>query len=127
MAKKPTRGAKVERIVREELSGMLNVRFMSSHADLVIARRSTGEKVLQRFALVSDDKQVVGVIKTDRYTPNWHESTRLPRALAACRWLELVPAKRRLLVLTNRQMHDKLKHDLDGIVDRSIEILYVDP
>ena len=46
--------------------------------------------------------------------------------LAACRYLELIKAKKKLFVLTNEEMHEIIKHDLDGLINPDIKIIYID-
>jgi thiamine kinase-like enzyme len=126
--KKAISGFVAERRARERLQRELRVEFASSRADrtLIVGHRSTGEAIKHEFDLVSSDGRIVGEIKSDKYTKRAQASTRLPRMLAASKYLELVSAERKLLVLTNRRMHKILKHDLDGIINKQIEVCYVD-
>ena len=78
-----------------------------------------------RFDLVSEDSKVVGEIKTDKYTKKAYENTRLPRAMVACRYLELVNANTKLLVFTDRQFYERFKEDANklGVKDIQLRIL----
>jgi len=76
----------------------------------------------RRFDLVSEDSKVVGEIKTDKYTEKAYENTRLPRAMLACRYLELVDADAKLLVFTNRQLYERFKKDASKLGVKGIQL-----
>ena len=122
------KGLEAERIVRERLQRKFRKRFYTGGRDrtLIVGRRSNGEEITHEFDLVSKDKSIVGEVKSDKYTERAHRSTRLPRMLMACRYLELVRAKKKLLVLSNKEMYEVLKRDLDGLISPQIQIIYCD-
>lgn len=122
------KGFEAERIVRERLQRKLRKRFYTGGRDrtLIVAYRSNGKEIRHEFDLVSEDKSIVGEIKSDKYTEKAHRSTRLPRMLMACRYLELVKAKKKLFVLSNKEMYEVLKRDLDGLISPEIQIIYCD-
>lgn len=128
MGDKIIRGFLAEKIARRKLEKQLQAKFAvgRSNRTIVVAYRSNGQPVNHEFDLVSENGQILGEIKSDKYTQRAHANTRLPRMLLACRYSELASARRKLFVLTNRQMYERLKIDLGGIVDSQIEILFVD-
>jgi hypothetical protein len=93
---------------------------------LCVGHRSTGEEIRHEFDLVSEGRSLIGEVKSDMYTKKAHASTRLPRIVLACKYLELAEAEKKMLVLTNKKMYEVLKHDLDGLVSPDIEIIHVD-
>ena len=93
---------------------------------LIVGHRSNGEEIKHEFDLVSEDKSIIGEVKSDKYTKKHHSNTRFFRILGACRYLELVKAKKKLLVLTNKKMYEIIKHDLDGLISTDIKIIYCD-
>lgn len=122
------KGFEAERIVRERLQRKFRKRFCTGGRDrtLIVGRRSSGEEIRHEFDLVSEDKSIVGEVKSDKYTERAHRTTRLPRMLMACRYLELVKAKKKLLVLSDKKMYEVLKRDLDGLISPEIQIIYCD-
>lgn len=122
------KGFVAERIVRDLLGDRFQKKFYTKRGDrtLIVGHRSNGEEIKHEFDLVSEDKSIIGEVKSDKYTKKAHSNTRLPRMLGACRYLELVKAKKKLLVLTNKEMHEIMKHDLDGLINSDIEIIYFD-
>jgi len=122
------KGLEVERIVRDRLGGRFQKRFYTKRKDrtLIIGYRSNGEEIKHEFDLVAEDKSIIGEVKSDKYTKKAHSNTRLPRMLGACRYLELVKAKKKLFILTNKEMYEVIKHDLDGLINPDIEIIYFD-
>ena len=121
-------GLEAERIVRNRLEYKLQKKFYTKRRDrtLIVGHRSNGEEIKHEFDLVSEDKSIIGEVKSDKYTKKHHSNTRLFRMLGACKYLELVKAKKKLLVLTNKKMHEVIKHDLDGLINPDIKIIYFD-
>jgi hypothetical protein len=122
------KGFPAERAVLKRLEEMLGKRLMTGRKNrtLVVGYRSNGEEIKHEFDIVSEDRSVIGEVKSDRYSPKAHANTRLPRVLCACRYLELINAPRKLLILTDQKMYEKIKHDLDGLVKNNIEIMHVE-
>jgi hypothetical protein len=121
------KGLAAEKVVREKLGKLIRRDFLKKREErtLVVGRRSNGEEIKHEFDLVSDDKSIVGEVKSDKYTEKHHANTRLPRILGACRFLELIKAERKILVLTNKTMHQKIRSDLDGLIKSDIEIIHM--
>jgi len=122
------KGLVAERIVRNLLEDKFQKKFFTKKKDrtLIVRHRSNGEEIKHEFDLVSEDKSIIGEVKSDKYTKKHHSNTRLPRMLGACRYLELIKAKEKLLVLTNKEMYEIIKHDLDGLISPDIKIIYID-
>lgn len=127
MNEKMPKGFVAERIVRNLLADKFQKNFYTKRRDrtLIVGNRSNGEEIKHEFDLVSEDKTIIGEVKSDKYTKKHHSNTRLPRILGACRYLELIKAKKKLLVLTNKRMYEIIKHDLDGLISSDIEIIYI--
>src|SRR5437016_3707192 len=73
------KGLEAEKIVRKNLEKVFK-RLLSKRT-LVVGVRSSGEEIKHEFDLVSEDKSIVGEVKSDKYTEKHHENTRLPRIL----------------------------------------------
>ncbi len=122
------KGLVAERMVRNLLEEKFQKKFYTRRKDrtLIVGYRSNGEEIKHEFDLVSEDKNIIGEVKSAKYTKKHHSNTRLFRILGACKYLELVKAKKKLLVLTNKKMHEIIKHDLDGLITPNIEVSYMD-
>ena len=121
------KGFVAERMARDILEKKLNKKFYTRRTDrtLIVGKRSTGELIRHEFDLVSEDKSIVGEIKSDKYTKKAHGSTRFFRILGACKYLEMIKAEKKILVLTEKEMHKVIKHDLDGVINSNIEIIHI--
>lgn len=122
-----TKGLAAERLVRDLLADKFQKKFYTGRTDrtLIVGQRSNGELIRHEFDLVSEDKSIIGEIKSDKYTKKAHVNTRLPRILGACKYLEMIPAEKKMLILTNEEMYKVMKHDLDGLISLDIEIMYI--
>ncbi len=121
------KGFVAERMVRSILEKKLNKIFYTRRTDrtLIVGQRSTGELISHEFDLVSEDKTIIGEVKSDKYTKKAHGSTRFFRILGACKYLEMIKAKKKILVLTEKEMYKVMKHSLDGVINPDIEIIHI--
>lgn len=85
----------------------------------------------KEFDLVSDDRHVVIEVKSFKFDnettkKSGYASTRKPRLIAACAYLDKVDAKRKILVLTDKELYEQFKRDMDGDdLFPKVEIRYV--
>lgn len=120
-------GFHVEKIIGKMISEKYNKKFYEKRKDkqLVIGKRSSGEAILHEFDLVSEDKTIIGEIKNYRHTLKAHANTRFPRVLKDCIFLERVAAIKKLMIFTEKQTYEAMKHDLDGIISSKVELVYI--
>ncbi len=85
----------------------------------------------KEFDLVTDDGQVVIEVKSyklgnETTKKAGYSTTRKQRLVTACVYLDNINAKRKILALTNKELHEQFRHDMtgDGLFT-SVEILYV--
>jgi len=109
-----------EAYVRKVVGGELGVVFRKQRLQL-----KTG-KAWHEFDLASDDCSIVGEVKSDKYTEKGYATIRFPRAILACRYLELVEATKKLMVFTDRKFYQRFKQDADGLLIDNIEIRLVE-
>jgi hypothetical protein len=121
------KGLVAERIVRNILEENVKKHFYTRRKDrtLIVGYRSNGEAIKHEFDLVSEDKTIIGEVKSDKYTKKHHSNTRLFRILGACKYLELIKTEKKVLILTDKEMHEIIKHDLDGLISPAIEIIFI--
>jgi len=79
-----------------------------------------------RFDIVSEDKTIVGEIKSVSITnEKAYRTTRAKRVLTDCYFLDKVEAREKILVLTDKEFHDRFKSDFETVV-KPIKIMYFD-
>lgn len=106
--------------VRESLSKEFGVKFRKRRLPL-----KTG-KVWREFDAVSDDSRIVAEIKSDKHTEKGYPTTRFPRAMLACRYLELVEADKKLMIFTDRRFYERFRQDSDGLLLDDIEVRLIE-
>lgn len=117
-------GHTIEKRIRKSLEKELEKRFEENEKQLDIYCGSTGQKVKHRFDLVSEDREVIGEVDSSKYNNGRnYADTRKPRLIEACFYLERVKAKRKLLVLTDKELWNKFKGEVGRLVP-NIEILW---
>lgn len=98
--------------------------------------RLTKKKVVieqgkKEFDLVSDDNQLVIEVKSYKFDNQTtkkagYASTRKPRLIAACAYLDKVSAKRKMLVLTSEELHKQFTKDMGEFgMFSEVEIRYI--
>lgn len=116
-------GNTIEESVRAILSKDYGVTFNKRRLTLE-KRKRDGSPKKHEFDIVSPDRQIVGEIKSYKYTPKAQANTRLPRVMMDCLYLSLVSAKTKLMVLTDKEFYDKFKEDSDGLLPEEIKIIH---
>ncbi len=101
--------------VRELLGKEFGVGFIKKRLSL-----RTG--ILHEFDLVSHDGKIVGEVTSAKHTEKAYPNTRFPRAMLACRYLEMVDAERKLMIFTDKQFYENFKEDSQGLLFGNIEI-----
>lgn len=121
------KGFDAERKVRNRLEERFQKKLYTGRNDrtLIVGHRSNGEAIKHEFDIVSEDKSIIGEVKSDKYTKKAHANTRFPRILAACRYLEMITAARKMLIFTNEETYKVMQHDLDGLISSDIEIIHI--
>jgi len=100
--------------IEEKVKKVLEIEF----GKLTKQKRPTG-KNRKEFDLVSDDRQLVIEVKScklgnETTKKSGYTTTRKPRLIAACAYLDKVDAKRKILVLTDKELYEQFKRDMDG-------------
>lgn len=113
-----------EERVRRMLGKRLNTTFKKKR--LPIGFKSDGTRKEHEFDLVSLDGEIIGEVKTFKpLKGGGRPSGKIDTTFQACYLLEKVEARRKLLVLTNKEFYMRFKKESDGIVSKEIEILHV--
>ncbi|HVP93028.1 MAG TPA: hypothetical protein VMS94_04730, partial [Acidobacteriota bacterium] len=89
---------------------------------LVIGHDSKGKPQIHEFDLVSDDASIVGEVKSGEKSRSNYE-----RTLNDCLFLAKIKAKRKLLILTNKEFYDYFRAKSDGLISRDIEVMFIRP
>jgi len=83
-------------------------------------------KMSLRFDIVSEDKEIVGEIKSVGITnEKAYRTTRAKRVLTDCYFLDKVEAKEKILILTDKEFYNRFKSDFETVV-KPIKIMYFD-
>jgi len=128
MDKLKSKGLRIEQKVRKYLSTQFNTQFKKKR--LIIGHKSNGKDIYHEFDLVSDDRSIVGEVKSYKFGnrrtgKSGYTTTRKARLIMACFYLEKIPANTKLLVLTNKKLCDEFKYDLNGLLGSNIIIMYI--
>ncbi len=99
---------------------------------MLIGKRSDGSDIPHEFDIVSVgtnlefDGKILGEVKSDIFgSENGYRSTRFCRMITACLYLERSKAERKFLVLTDKEFHSRLTKDVDGLISKEIEVLFL--
>jgi hypothetical protein len=109
-----------EHAVRNILEKMLGLSLKK--CKLVVGYDSKGKPQIHEFDLVSDDAGIVGEIKSEEKSRSNYE-----RTLNDCLFLAKVKAKKKLLVLTNKEFYEYFRAKSDGLISKDIEIMLIQP
>ena len=112
----------------EKARQMLGKKFNTSfeRRKLLIGYKSNGTPKKHEFDLVSSDGEIIGEVKTFKpLKGGGRPSGKIDTTFQACYLLEKVTARRKLLVLTNKEFYEMFKKESDGIVSKEIEILHI--
>ena len=126
MPKKPlTAEEKVKKVLEKEF----NTTF-ERNKPLRIGKSSSGEVKTHKFDLVSEDSKIVVEVKNSKLgnrttQRSGYTTTRKWRLLGDCFYLSREKgAKKRILVLTNKELYKQFSTDMDGLL-KDVEIRYV--
>ena len=107
-----------ESIVRKRLEKMFGTQLPKRK--LVIGYDSDGFPKLHEFDLVSKDLEILGEIKSCRVN-----DASFKGSLNDCFYLSRIKAKRKMMVLTNKDFCDYFKKKSDGLISEEIEVILV--
>ena len=110
----------IERLIRTFLGKMLGTYL--TKRKLVIGYDSKNKPQIHEFDLVSDDMSIIGEIKSGRKS-----RSNFLGALGDCLFLTKIEAKKKLLILTDKEFYRYFKIRSDGIISRDIEIMHILP
>ena len=110
--KKKLRWYQKEEIVRKRFSK----EFKSSlrKGRLSVGTRIDNKKATKSFDFISEDNSIVGMVKSSKLTKKNSGAGQYNAADSDLHFLNLVKAKKRLLVLTDIAFYNKFKKDRDG-------------
>lgn len=126
-------GLRIEQKVREVLSKRLKKGL--SEQKLVIGYKADKTPRYHKFDIVSDDKsydkKVIGEVKSYKFLNETtgkagYTTTRKARLIEALFYLSKVKAKTKLLALTDKELCEQFKKDMDGLLSSDIQIIYID-
>ena len=109
-----------ERLIRNFLERMFGASLKKRK--LVIGYDSKNKPQIHEFDLVSEDMNIVGEIKSGRKSTGNYIG-----ALSDCFFLTRVKAKKKLLVLTNKEFYGYFRANSEGVVPNNIEIMLIRP
>jgi len=107
-----------EQLVRKFLEKMFGTSLRKRK--LVVGYDSKRKPQIHEFDLVSDGMDIIGEIKSGK-----NSRGNYVRTLADCVFLSKVKAKKKVLVLTDKEFYDYFKTNSEGVIQKNIEIIYV--
>jgi hypothetical protein len=107
-----------ERFARKFLEKMFGVSLRKRK--LVVGYDSKNKPQIHEFDIVSEDMNIVGEIKSGRKNRDNYI-----RALADCMFLSRVKAKKKMLVLTDKDFYGYFKTNSEGIIAKDIDLIFV--
>jgi hypothetical protein len=107
-----------ESLARERLEEMFGAKLPKRK--LVVGFDSEGFPKVHQFDMVSKDLRIVGEIKSGR-----NSDTTFKAALSDCIYMSKVKAKRKLLVLTDKDFCSCFKSKAHGIIPNDVEVIFV--
>jgi len=109
-----------EYLLRNFLERMFGVSLKKRK--LVIGYDSKNKPQIHEFDIVSDDVNIVGEIKSGRKS-----RINYVGALSDCFLLTRIKARKKLLVLTNKEFYGYFKANSEGVIPDNIEIMLIRP
>jgi len=104
---------KIERLARKELEEMYGVSLPKRK--LIVGYDSKNFPKVHEFDLVSDDRHIVGEITC---------TTRAyDRTFRNCILLSKIEARKKILVLTDKNFHKSFRSKYEGILPKDVEVL----
>ena len=114
-----------EQRVREMLAALFGVPFSKQRLPLA-TRRADGSEILREFDAVSEDGKIMAEVKSDKHTDKAFVTTRFPRAMLACRYLELCSAEQKVVVFTDKEFYQHFRAAADGLLQGGVEVVWAD-
>ena len=109
-----------ENLIRNFLEGMFGVHLRKRK--LVVGYDSKNRPQIHEFDVVSDDMNIVGEIKSGRKSRG-----NFVGALSDCFLLTKVKAKKKLLVLSDKEFYGHFKANAEGIIPNDIDVMLINP
>ena len=103
----------IEHVARQKLEEMFGLSLPKRK--LVVGYDSKNFPKIHEFDLVSDDGQIVGEITS---TKRAHD-----RTLRNCIFLSKIKAKKKILVLTDKNFYQSFRSKYEGILPSDVEVL----
>jgi len=85
-----------------------------------MAERSSGEPSIHEFDLISENRNIVGEIKSGICS-----RTNYNLALVDCFYLSKIDAKVKLMIFTDRDLYDYFKSKSLGLISEDIQLILV--
>ena len=123
------KGRAAEEAVRKALERELGTPLHKRK--LTIGKNANGKEIPKEFDLVSDDEKIVVEVKSFKLGNKTtkkagYTTTRKARLICACFYLGKVEnAAKRILALTDKELFNQFKNDMDGLLSANIEIRYI--
>jgi hypothetical protein len=105
----------IEHVARQKLEEMFGLSLPKRK--LVVGHDSRDFPIIHEFDLVSDDRQIVGEITST--------TCGYDRTFKNCIFLSKIEAKKRILVLTDKNFYKSFKSKYEGILPSTVEVLFV--
>lgn len=109
-----------ERLIRDFLERMFGISLEKRR--LVIGYDSRNKPQIHEFDVVADDLSIVGEIKSGRKSRGNYL-----RALSDCLFLTKIKARKKLLILTNKEFYAYFKVRSEGVIPNNIELMLIRP
>jgi len=108
----------IEKTVRDKLGEMYGTRFRKGK--LIVGERSKGEPQIHEFDLISENRFIIGEIKSGRCS-----TTNFSLALADCFYLSRVKAKVKLMVFTDKELYDNFRDRSRGLISSEVQTILI--
>ena len=117
------RGLIEEKFVGDQMKLKTGQKF--AEKELLIGKKQDGSPKYHKFDLVSEDENIVVEVKSGKgiVGEDNRNSAGISTCFHDCYLLSKIPAKRKILALTDKNMFEIFKKESDGVVE-GIEILH---
>ncbi|MBI4028036.1 MAG: hypothetical protein HY360_23835 [Verrucomicrobia bacterium] len=114
----------IEQNVRKILTDEFKLPFV--RRKLTIIKASTGACYTHEFDCVSEDQAIVAEVKGYGFTTEAaYTTTQQWRILGDCFRLEKVAAQKKLMILTDKEIHRRFEKDFGGLLEPEVEIRFM--
>ncbi len=122
------RGLSEEEFVKEKIGKEFDTKFDTKK--LIVGYKDNKEPKYHEFDLVSEDESIVAEVKSSKGIvgeDNNRNSAGISTCFQDCYLLSKIPAKRKILALTDKDMFEFFTKDSDGIINSdNIKVRYFD-